>query len=168
MITNEQQEQWLHCFNQLQTLSTELGLGDCFNYNRGREIHTAFKLGLTVSDTLAGADAFEDGKPVELKSTIGALKGVYNGVSVQPTWDEQVEYLINKKIGCYYHHYITRYDNGVLCEVYRLSGDDVLALTLPKFKKQFHSTNVRKDPRLSATINSKEIKQFGTRVIFEG
>lgn len=166
MPTDEQREQWLHCFNQLQELSTDLRLGDVFNYNRGREIHTAFKLGLTISDTLAGADAYENNKPVELKSTIGALKGVYNGVSVQPTWDEQVDYLINKKIGCYHHHYITRYDNGVLCEVYRLTGDDVLALTLPKFNKQFHSTNARKDPRLSATINAKEIKLVGERVIF--
>ena len=80
------QQEWLDTFNKLQELSDQLNVGDPFNYNRGREIHTAFILGLTISDTLSGADAYLDGQPVELKSTITkTIKATYNGISVQPT-----------------------------------------------------------------------------------
>ena len=84
-------------------MSNELNVGDPFNYNRGREIHTAFTLGHTVSDTsgcvrISMSDAYENGSPIEYKSTIGTLKATYNGVSVQPSWEDQAEYLCNDKI----------------------------------------------------------------------
>ena len=158
------QQQWLNTFTRLQELSDELGVGDPFNYNRGREIHTALLLGLTVSDTLAGADAYLGNTPVELKSTIGELKATYNGVSVQPTWDEQVEHLINDKIAKYKYHYITRYEGSKLVEVWRLTGDEVLAILLPKFKKQYHSNRQVKDPRLGQHLTKKEIQTYGERI----
>lgn len=158
-------QEWLDTFNKLQELSTSLGVGDPFNYNRGREIHTAFILGLTVSSTLAGADAYLDDKPVELKSTIGDLKATYNGVSVQPTWEEQERYLTDDKIGKYHYHYITRYEGSELVEAWRLSWDTVLGLLLPKFKKQYHTHRVVKDPRLGAQLNKKEIKLYGECII---
>jgi hypothetical protein len=167
-MTTTMEQQWIDAFNKLQSLSDQLQVGDPFNYNRGREIHTAFMLGHTVSGTLAGADAYEGTDPLEYKSTIGALKATYNGVSVQPTWEEQEEYLVNEKIGKYKRHYITRYENNKLIECWCLSSDDVLAALLPKFKKQYHSSNARKDPRLSASLNAKEIRQLGFRVIFKG
>ena len=158
------QTDWLNAFAELQCLSNELGVGDPFNYNRGREIHTAFTLGLRVSDTLSGADAYIDGQPVELKSTIGNLKATYNGISVQPTWDEQVEYLATKKIGKYKYHYIVRYDADKLVEAYRLLADDVMMLLLPKFKKQYHNTKVKADPRLGAQLTKEEILTYGERI----
>jgi len=158
-------QRWLNSFNELQTLSNELGVGDPFNYNRGREIHTALTLGLTISPTLSGADAYYNGNPVELKSTIGSLKATYNGISVHPTWQEQEEYLVNKKLGKYKQHYICRYNGAMLEEVWMLSSDDVLAILLPKFHKQYHSNRNAKDPRLGQQINATEIKKFGTRVV---
>ena len=161
-------QEWLDCFNKLQELSNQLNVGDPFNYNRGREIHTALTLGLTVSDTLAGADAYKDSQPVELKSTIGNLKATYNGVSVQPTWEEQEEYLVNNKLGKYKHHYICRYEGAKLAEAWVLTSDDVLAILLPKFHKQYHTQRHAKDPRLGQQINANEIRKFGKRIVLNG
>jgi len=166
MITTT--KEWIDCFNRLQTLSDELNVGDPFNYNRGREIHTALTLGLEISNTLTGADAYENGKPVELKSTIGTLKATYNGVSVQPSWEEQEDYLVNKKIGKYSKHYICRYNGSKLEEVWMLTADDVLTILLPKFHKQYHSDRNAKDPRLGQQINAKEIRKFGACVVLNG
>ena len=166
-MTMTSTQEWLDCFNKLQELSDKLGVGDPFNYNRGREIHTALTLGLQISDTLSGADAYKNGEPVELKSTIGSLKATYNGVSVQPSWEEQERYLVEDKLGKYKQHYICRYEGSNLAECYVLSSDDVLAILLPKFKKQYHSKRNAKDPRLGQQINAKEIKQFGFRVVLD-
>lgn len=157
------QAEWLETFNKLQQLSDELGVGDCFNYNRGREIHTAFTLGLTVSDTLSGADAYDECGGCELKSTIGSLKATYNGISVQSNWDEQVEYIIKDKIGKYHNHYIVRYDGAQIAEAYRLTSNDVLMILLPKIERQFNSPR-GKDPRIGVTLTAKEIKTYGELV----
>jgi hypothetical protein len=160
------QQEWMDTFNKLQQLSDELGVGDPFNYNRGREIHTAFTLGLTVSQTLSGADAYLNGKPVELKSTITkSIKATYNGISVQPTWDEQEDYLINDKIGKYVYHYFTRYEGSKLVEAWRMDSNTALSLLLPKLKKTYSSTLTRKDPRLNASLSKKEIEAYAERII---
>lgn len=160
------QQEWIDTFNKLQQLSDELNVGDPFNYNRGREIHTAFTLGLTVSHTLSGADAYLGNKPVELKSTITKnIKATYNGISVQPSWEEQEAYLINEKIGKYAFHYFTRYEGSKLVEVWRMEGDIVLSLLLPKLRKTYSSTLTRKDPRLSASLTKKEIESFAERIM---
>ena len=39
----------------------------------------------------------------------------------------------------YKYHYITRYEGSKLVECWRLDSNDVLALLLPKFRKQYHS-----------------------------
>lgn len=158
-------QQWLEAFDKLNQLSEQLNVGDPFNYNRGREIHTALKLGLTISPTLSGADAYLGDDPVELKSTITkSIKATYNGISVQPSWEEQEKYLINEKIGKYKYHYITRYNGSKLEEVWRLSGDDVLSILLPKLRTQYHSVATRKDPRLGASLTKKEIITLGESI----
>ena len=165
-MTTTTKQDWLAAFNTLQQLSNELGVGDPFNYNRGREIHTAFILGLTVSDTLAGADAYDDKGPCELKSTIGKLKATYNGISVQSSWDSQVDYIVNKKIGCYANHYVVRYEGAKLVEAWRLSSDDVIAILLPKIKNQFNKPR-GKDPRIGVQLTAKEIQTFGELIYDE-
>lgn len=160
------QQEWIDTFNKLQQLSDSLNVGDPFNYNRGREIHTAFTLGLTVSETLSGADAYLGVQPVELKSTITkTIKATYNGISVQPTWDEQEDYLINEKIGKYAYHYFTRYEGSKLVEAWRMDGNTVLSILLPKLKAKYTTTLTRKDPRLSASITKKEIESYAERII---
>lgn len=166
-VTPEQKFQQL--FEEMYSLCGEQGWGDPFSYARSREIHLAGLLGHTVADDYSGADAFdEDGKPLEYKSTIAKnINGTYNGISVQDTWEDQEDYLINAKIGKYDNHFIARYEDGKVVEVWRLSGDDVLSILLPKLKKDWTRkiNGTHKDPRLSATISKKEIYAVGTCVL---
>ena len=166
-MTPEQKFQQL--FEEMYSLCGEQGWGDPFSYARSREIHLAGLLGHTVADDYSGADAFdEDGKPLEYKSTIAKnINGTYNGISVQDTWEDQEEYLINSKIGKYDNHFIARYEDGKVVEVWRLSGDDVLSILLPKLKKDWNRkiNGNHKDPRLSATLSKKEIYAVGTCVL---
>ena len=167
IMTPEQKFQQL--FEEMYSLCGEQGWGDPFSYARSREIHLAGLLGHTVADDYSGADAFdEDGKALEYKSTIAKnINGTYNGISVQVTWEDQEDYLINNKIGKYDNHFIARYEDGKVVEVWRLSGDDVLSILLPKLKKDWTRkiNGNHKDPRLSATISKKEIYAVGTCVL---
>ena len=167
MMTPEQKFQQL--FEEMYSLCGEQGWGDPFSYARSREIHLAGLLGHTVADDYSGADAFdENGKPLEYKSTINKnINGTYNGISVQDTWEDQEKYLINDKIGKYDNHFIARYEDGKVVEVWKLSGNDVLGILLPKLKKDWNRkiNGNHKDPRLSATISKKEIYAVGTCIL---
>ena len=164
-MTPEQKYQEL--FEAMYQLCDQENWGDPFSYARSREIHLAGILGHSVADDYSGADAFdENGNPVEYKSTIGKkLTATYNGISVQPTWHDQVRYLVEEKIGKYQHHFYARYHKGKVVEVWRLEAEDVLSILLPPLKKQFDDKRVKKDPRLGYTISNKLIKQFGTQVL---
>ena len=166
-MTPEQKFQQL--FEEMYSLCGEQGWGDPFSYARSREIHLAGLLGHTVADDYSGADAFdENGNPLEYKSTIGKnINGTYNGISVQDTWEDQEKYLIKDKIGKYDNHFIARYEDGKVVEVWKLSGNDVLGILLPKLKKDWNRkiNGNHKDPRLSATISKKEIYAVGTCVL---
>jgi len=165
-MTPEQKFQEL--FEQMYDLCQENGWGDPFSYARSREIHLAGLLGHKVAETYSGADAIDGDGECEYKSTIAnSINGTYNGISVQDTWEEQERYLIEDKLGKYANHYIARYDGGKVEEVWKLDGDTVLAILLPKLKKDWERkiNGNHKDPRLSGNITKKEIHQFGTRVL---
>jgi hypothetical protein len=165
-MTPEQKFQQL--FEEMYSLCDEQGWGDPFSYARSREIHLAGLLGHTVADDYSGADAIDSDGECEYKSTIGKnINGTYNGISVQPTWEDQEEYLIKEKLGKYNNHYIARYEKGKVVEVWKISGDDVLSILLPKLKKDWNRkiNGNHKDPRLSATISKKEIYAVGTCVL---
>ncbi len=128
----------------------------------------ATTLGHTISDDYSGADAIDEDGECEYKSTINKnINGTYNGISVQPTWEEQEEYLIEQKLGKYHNHYIARYDGGQIVEVWKLTSDDVLSILLPKLKKDWERkiNGNHKDPRLSGKIIKKEIYTIGTKVV---
>lgn len=153
-------------FEQMYSLCEKNGWGDPFSYARSREIHIAGTLGHQVSDTLAGADGIDEDGECEYKSTIGkSINGTYNGISVQPTWEEQVSYLEKKKIGKYKNHYIVRYEGGQIVEGYKLDGMDVFRLLLPKLKKKYPNIMSKKDPRLGASITQREIYEYGEKII---
>jgi hypothetical protein len=171
-MTPEQKFQEL--FEEMYQLCEQQGWGDPFSYARSREIHLAGILGHKVADTYSGADAWEWNQnksqfdPVEYKSTIAKyINGTYNGISVQDTWEDQERYLIDEKLGKYSNHYIARYDGGKVVEVWKLTGDDVLMILLPKLKKDWERKiqGKHKDPRLSGNLTKKEIRQFGTRIV---
>jgi hypothetical protein len=144
--------------------------GDPFNYNRAREIHLAHALGHRVASTYAGADAFDEhGTPIEYKSTIQKnVKGTYNGISVKESWEEQIWYLVNEKIGKY-THFIALYDSMNIVKCYKLKGSDVLNILLPKLKKQWIrlklNMKVKSDPRLGAVLTKREIEKYGELII---
>ena len=167
-ITDAQQR-YLDAFAALYEAAEELQAGDPMSYARSREIHLACLLGHTVADTYSGADAYEaDGTPVEYKSTIGStISATYNGISVQPTWEDQEEYLIEHKIGCYARHYYARYDGAQVAEVWVMDADTVLSLLLPKAQKQYATkrNGKAKDPRIGVTISAGEIRKYARRLV---
>jgi hypothetical protein len=168
-ILTEAQQRYLDAFSALYAAAEEMNAGDPMSYARSREIHLACLLGHTVADTYSGADAFlPDGTPVEYKSTIGkAISATYNGISVQPTWEDQEAYLIDHKIGCYPQHFYARYEGATVAEVWVLDSDTVLSLLLPKAQKQYASkrNGKAKDPRIGVTLSAGEIRKHGRRLV---
>lgn len=161
------EERYRRLYEEIATLCESQGWGDPFSYARGKEIYAATKLGHRVAPDYSGADALgPNGEEYEYKSTIGKrCKGSYTGISVQPTWEEQEEYLINQKIGKYSKHYYNRFEGGKLVESWEVDGQDVLDILLPKLKRNYANTLSRKDPRLSADVCWGEITKKGRRII---
>jgi len=165
-MTPEQRFQEL--FEEMYQLCEQQGWGDPFSYARSREIHLAGILGHKVAETYSGADAVDADGECEYKSTIAnSINGTYNGISVQDTWEDQERYLIEEKLGKYNNHYIARYESGKVVEVWKLSGDDVLMILVPKLKKDWERkiNGKHKDPRLSANLTRKEIYTYGIQVL---
>ena len=160
-------EEYRHLYERMAQLCDEQGWGDPFSYARSKEIYAATVLGHSVADTFSGADAFNaEGAPVEYKSTISKNnKGSYTGISVQPTWHEQEQYLENEKIAKYPEHFYNRFEQGKLVESWKMDGATVLSLLKPKLRNKFDTVLQKKDPRLSADVTWSEIQQHGTRVI---
>mgnify|MGYP001451302211 CR=1 FL=1 len=119
------------------------------------------------ADAYSGADGInERGEGVEYKSTIGKnIKASYTGISVQPTWKQQDQYLREEKIVKYPEHYYNRFEDGKLVESWKLTGQQVYEILKPKLKRKFSTVLSQKDPRLSATVTTSEIKQHGIRVL---
>ena len=153
-------------FESLFKLCEKMKWGDPMSYARSREILMAVTLGHKIADTLSGADAIDEDGECEYKSTVStSINGSYNGISVQPTWEEQVEYLKKEKIAKYKNHYIARFVDGKIVEIWKLDGMDVLNILLPKLKKKFPNILTKKDPRLGASLTQKEIYEYGEKVV---
>lgn len=149
------QERFSYHLSELCRVCKEEEWGDPLNYNRAREIDLSIKLNHRISKTFSGADGYdENNEPVEYKSTIQkVIIGTYNGISVQPTWEEQEKYLREQKIGKYKKHYFTRYKGADIHECWVLTGDQVLEYIIPKLKDiYFNKKNNKKDPRLGISI----------------
>jgi len=69
-----------------------------------------------------------------------------------------------EKLAKYSEHYYNRFEDGKLAESWKMSGEDVFNLLLPKLKAKFPTVLTKKDPRLSANITWKEIQDKGTPV----
>ena len=164
MTTDEQL--YLDLFQQIYDVCERNGWGDPFNYSRSREIMMAIVMKQKIADTYSGADGYDEHGGAEYKSTIRKnIKGTYNGISIQPTWLEQVKYLTDEKIGKYENHYFARFDGAKIVELWVLSAHDVLHVLLPKLKKKYHSKALRKDPRLGATVTKTDIYKYGRCLI---
>ena len=167
-MTPEQMERFKQLYEEMYSLC---GGSDPFSYARAREIYMANWLGHTVAPKLSGADGYEDKEmtiPVEYKSTIAKnINATYNGISVQDTLEEQERYIIEDKIGKYPYHYYARFADGKVVEAWKLTGEKVLEILLPKIKKQYpkKKNGNAKDPRIGVTVSQKEIKENGERIM---
>ena len=146
---------------------------DWTSYARIREIVLAAELGHKVAETYSEEDATnQKGEKVEYKTTIqNNIQGAYTGISVKNTWEEQLKYLEEEKIGCYPEHYFARFTKGgKIGEVYVLSGEDVLQLIIPPIKRKFERGGYTKkgtvlaDQRLAHTITKTNILKYGTKI----
>lgn len=161
------QKEYKKLYLQMAELcENEPGVGDPFSYARSKEILTSIELQHEIAATLSGADGVDEVGECEYKSTTGKhIKGAYTGISVQPTWEEQDKYLREEKIGKYENHYFSRFDGGKgIVEIWKLSGEDVLSVLLPKLEKKYPKVLTMKDPRLGASINQTEIKKYGIKI----
>ena len=154
-ITPEQEFAIL--FEKMYELCNNHNWGDPFNYSRGKEIYMANYLKHKVAATLAGPDAFEDDnmkEPTEYKSTIQEqIQATYNGISIQESWEKQIDYLNKEKICKYKNHYYARFSDGKIVELYKMGCEKVMEYLIPRLKKQFEKKNEgKKDPRLGVTI----------------
>ena len=147
------QQEFANCFERMYEICNENNWGDPFNYSRSREIHMANTLRHQIAQTLSGADAFDQDGECEYKTTVGdKINATYNGISVKPTWEEQVSYLKNEKIGKYENHYYARYEGGKIVEIFKMKADKVLDFILPKLEQKYYSDRKTADPRLGITI----------------
>jgi len=167
MSPEEAKQRFRELYEEMAQVCDEQGWGDPFSYARSKEIYAATVLGHTVATTFSGADAFNQAnQPVEYKSTIGKnCKGSYTGISVQQTWEEQKRYLFEEKLAKYPEHYYNRFNAGKLVESWMMRGDDVFDVLTPKLEAKYPDVLTKKDPRLSANVSWREIKQYGTKVI---
>lgn len=160
------ESQYAVLFKEMYNLCMDQGWGDPFSYAVSREILIANELGHQKAPSYSGADGIDQDGGCEYKSTINQnINGSYNGISVQPTWERQEDYLREEKIGKYKNHYITRFYSGEIVECYRLEGEKVLEIVIPKLKEKYSNTLSKKDPRLGATLTKKEIYAYGEKII---
>lgn len=162
----EPQEEFASLFERMYQLCNENNWGDPFNYSRAREIHMANTLGHQLADNYSGADAIDQDGECEYKSTIcPRINATYNGISVKPTWEEQVLYLQNEKIGKYHNHYYARYQQGTIVEIYKMTADKVLEFVIPKLESKYNGQRGA-DPRLGISIPNNYITQ-NAELIFQ-
>ena len=164
-MTPEQMQRFKQLYEEMYSLCGGI---DPFSYARAREINMAATFGHTIADTYSGADAYDGNIPLEYKSTIGkSINATYNGISVQDSWEEQERYIIEDKIGKYPYHYYARFADGKIVEAWKLTGEKVLEILLPKIKRQYHKkkNGNAKDPRIGVTVSQKEIKENGERIM---
>jgi len=146
-----------------------------------RETSASLQGGQEPSTKKTGADCYEtvDGtkEECERKSRVGQLQGNYTGISLHPTWEEQLKYILEKKIGnCAYHFFDHICEStGVIVESWRMDADTLLKLKLPSLKKQwekrmkqFREGSPPKDPRLSFTLGATAIRKYGVQIIKNG
>lgn len=146
--------------------ATEEGVGDPFSYGRAKEIYIAIVLDHQISNTLLGADGIDKDGECEYKSTTGErIKATYNGVMRQPTWEEQLKYLQEVKLGKYENHYFARFDECGIVELWHMKKDTVLEILVPKFEKQYPTCMNNKDPRLGANLTTGDIRNYGVQLI---
>lgn len=143
-----------------------------------RETSASLQTGQEPSTAPSGPDCYDttsngDREAGERKSSVGELKAAYTGISWHPSWEKQLQYILEKKIKNCKYHYFDNFNEttGDLQEVWRMDADTLLKLKLPSLKEQwedrmkrFRNGNPPKDPRLSFTLGRRIIEKYGKRI----
>jgi DNA-binding protein Fis len=161
-------QEYISLYEKMYSLCQKNGWGDPFSYARSREIYIAGLLNHHIGDTYSGADGYDENGEYEYKSTINKkINGAYNGISVQNTLEEQIEYIKKDKIGKYAKHYYARFEGAVVKELYEMDSKDVLDILLPKVIKEYNKklTKKTKDPRIGVSMKHNEIYKYGRKII---
>lgn len=172
LTTLTPEEQYSTLYKLMYEVCEQNGWGDPTSYSRSKEILMANEFGHTIAPTYAGEDAyildFNNQKiKFEYKSTSeSTIKGVYNGISVKGSLQEQLDYIKNDKIGCYPAHFYSRFEGAEIVESWVVPGDKVLEILLPKIEKQFKSSKSKNkaDPRIGVSMSMTDIKKNGIKI----
>ena len=165
MAKDSPEEQYRKLYDRIYSLCVQNEWGDPHNYARAKEIYLAGLLGHKLVKEFSGGDAIDDQGECEYKTTTGKnINARYAGISNYESWKKQKDYLKKEKIAKYKNHYIARFEEGKVAEVWRLKGSKVLNILEPKFKNSWRRRNERKDPRISASISMTEIKKYGEKI----
>ena len=168
------QERFAFLSSESYKVCRENNWGNPFVPGRTQEIIMANNLGHDISMTVSGADAHDHDGAAEYKSCSpdpgsihkNSFNAVYGGISVFPTWEEQVKYL-DDKILAYKNHYYARFRDGECLEIWVLDCQTVYDLLLPKLKKRYDALKANdriKDPRMQAVLGKKQIYRHGKKV----
>ena len=157
-----------------QKVCRENKWGNPFVPGRTQEIVVCNILNMKISNSVGGADCYDEDGPAEIKSSSPGegtkdkkkFVAAYGGISVFPTWEEQLQYLDEKILG-YKNHYHSRWENGECVEIWKLDCQTVYDLLLPKLKQRYETLKVNdriKDPRLQGVVTKKQIYRLGKKV----
>ena len=149
-----------------------LKVGASSDPRKWREAAATLRNGQKLPTKKSGGDCFiedESGNmaPCERKSHVGTSpKGTYTGLSWKPTWIQQWDYIVYKKLGvCKYQFFdVFDPDTGELTGTWRMDTKILLELMKPRFKKIWERLEKKKrlnddanDPRPSWSIGTRDI-----------
>jgi hypothetical protein len=166
----EKINQLLEAKQTMMSISNELEFGDPFASYRIREILLSIHLNHTIAHTLHFEDARNEfNEKIEYKTCTISRKGLYGryDISWQDSWERQKEYMLNEKIANNAYHYFALFDKEHrIQEIYRMKGDTVYNLLLPKIEKKFKNRNIsqNKNGSLHATISNLDIMTYGEKI----
>jgi len=162
------EKQFAKKYEELVQLAQLMEVGDPFGPGRAREIILAGILGHKIGDTLHGIDAqsFCGKKTYEYKTSLSTtyLTPRYD-VSWCDTWENQVEYLKLNKIANHEFHFFASFTIfGEVTAIYKMSGEKVLELLLPKLQRKFYAPKKRSGV-LYASLSEKDLRKHAEKIL---
>ena len=156
------QEQFTKKYAELVQIANQMDVGDPFGAGRAREIILSGILGHKIGSDLHGIDAesFCGKETYEYKTSLSTkyLTPRYD-VSWCDTWENQIEYLKQNKIANHEFHFFASFTIlGEVTAIYKMSGDKVLELLLPKLQRKFYAPKKRSGV-LYASLSEKDLRE---------
>lgn len=155
-------------YAELVQLAHLMDVGDPFGAGRAREIILSGILEHKIGDKLHGIDAqsFCATKTYEYKTWLDSCYPTARyDVSWCDTWENQVEYLKHNKIANHEFHFFASFTVfGEVTAIYKMSGEKVLELLLPKLQRKFYAPKKRSGV-LYASLTQKDLREHAEKII---